>query len=56
MTTLEKTTLDQSYEQMFIETLDSIYYPGYVENIAETNLDKLMWEMAELQSQCSVKK
>ena len=56
MTTHDKTTRDQSFEQMFIDELDSIYYPGYAEKLSVTDMEKLQWELKEFQSQFSKKK
>ena len=53
MTALTKSTQAQSIETMILEQLDSIYYPGYTEEI---DAEKLEWEMKELLSQFSVKK
>ena len=48
-------TQQQNLEDIFIEQLDNIYYPGYTEDMIETNPDRLIWELKEFQSQFSKK-
>jgi len=55
MKALTQITRQQSIEEIFIQELDQIYYPGYAEQIMETQPDKLEWELREFQSQFSVR-
>ena len=47
MTTKERNTRNQSIEEMFVTELDTIYYPGYAEEIAQNDPEKYKWELAE---------
>ena len=44
-------TKQQSVVEIFIEELDSIYYPGYSEEIMTSEPEKFNWELAELEEQ-----
>jgi hypothetical protein len=55
MTTLAKNTLQQSIEEIFIQELDQIYYPGYTQDLIASEPEKLEWELKEFQSQFSKK-
>jgi len=46
-------TKEQSIVEIFIEELDSIYYPGYAEELIATDSDKFDWELAEFKGQFS---
>ena len=51
MTTLQKNTRNQSIEEMFVQELDTIYYPGYAAQISESDPEKYDWELAEYKAQ-----
>ena len=53
MKALTQITRQQSIEEIFVQELDSIYYPGYAEQIMDTYPEKLEWELKEFQSQFS---
>ena len=55
MKALAQITRQQSIEEIFIQELDQIYYPGYAEEIMTSNPEKLEWELKEYQSQFSVR-
>ena len=55
MKALAQITAQQSIEEIFIQELDQIYYPGYAEEIMNLNPQKLEWELKEYQSQFSVR-
>ena len=42
-----------SLEEMFVCEIDSIYYPGYASELADSDPTKLEWEFAEFTSQFS---
>ncbi len=46
-------TKQQSVVEIFIEELDSIYYPGYAEELIDTEPEKFNWELAEFKGQFS---
>ncbi len=47
MTRLEKITRDQSLQEVLTQELDSIYYPGYTEEIIASEPERFAWELAE---------
>jgi hypothetical protein len=51
MTKRAITTREQSIEEMFVTELDTIYYPGYAEEIASVDPEKYKWELAEYRGQ-----
>ena len=55
MKALAQITRQQSIEEIFIQELDQIYYPGYAEQLMESQSEKLEWEFKEFQSQFSVR-
>jgi hypothetical protein len=48
-----KNTQQQSVVDIFIEELDSIYYPGYAEDLIASEPEKFEWELAEYKGQFS---
>ncbi|MGA2823304.1 MAG: hypothetical protein ABSE72_07230 [Bacteroidales bacterium] len=46
-------TKEQSIVEIFIEELDSIYYPGYAEELIAIDSEKFDWELAEFKGQFS---
>jgi len=46
-------TKEQSVVEIFIEELDSIYYPGYSEELMDSEPEKFNWELAEFKGQFS---
>ena len=46
-------TKEQSVVEIFIEELDSIYYPGYSEELMDSEPEKFNWELAEFKVQFS---
>ena len=50
-----KNTQQQSVVDIFIEELDSIYYPGYAEDLIASEPEKFEWELAEYKGQFSKK-
>ena len=46
-------TKQQSVVEIFIEELDSIYYPGYSEELMDSEPEKFNWELAEFKGQFS---
>ena len=46
-------TRNQSMEEFLIEELDEIYYPGYAQEIIESDPAKFDWELAEFIGQFS---
>ena len=55
MTALAKETRNQSIEEMFIQQMEDIYYPGYSEEMTREQAIRYEWELKEFQSQFSVK-
>ena len=55
MNALAQITRQQSIEEIFAQQLEEIYFPGYIEQMNETNPEKLEWELKEFQSQFSKK-
>ncbi|MCX6244309.1 MAG: hypothetical protein NTU98_06335 [Bacteroidetes bacterium] len=51
MTKLHKNTQDQNLVDIVAEQLDSIYYPGYAEELMESDPVKFEWELKELAGQ-----
>ena len=45
----------QSIEEMFIQQMEDIYYPGYSEEMTREQAIRYEWELKEFQSQFSVK-
>ena len=48
-------THQQSIEEIFIQELDLIYYPGYSKEIIASEPEKFQWEFNEFQGQFSVR-
>ena len=48
-----KNTQEQSVVDIFIQELDSIYYPGYAEELIASEPEKFKWELAEYKGQFS---
>ncbi|MCX6243691.1 MAG: hypothetical protein NTU98_03210 [Bacteroidetes bacterium] len=48
-----KNTQEQSVVDIFIQELDSIYYPGYAEELIASVPEKFEWELAEYKGQFS---
>lgn len=48
-------TRQQSIEQSSVEELNLIYFSGYVEQMMESDPEKLLWEINEYQQQFSKK-
>jgi hypothetical protein len=48
-----KNTIQQSLVDIFIQELDSIYYPGYSEELIDTDPEKFDWELDEYKGQFS---
>ena len=55
MKALNTITRQQSIEDIFIQELDLIYYPGYSEDIIASEPEKFQWEFNEFQGQFSVR-
>lgn len=55
MKALAQITRQQSLEEIFVNELDQIYYPGYTEDLIATEPDKFYWELREFQGQFSIK-
>jgi hypothetical protein len=55
MKALAKITHQQSVEAIFAQELEQVYFPGYIEQMNETNPEKIEWELKEFQSQFSKK-
>jgi hypothetical protein len=45
----------QSIVDIFVQELDQIYYPGYVEEILASEPERFEWELNEFQGQFSRK-
>ena len=50
MTALAKETRNQSIEEMFIQQMEDIYYPGYSEEMTREQAIRYEWELKEFQS------
>ena len=48
-----KNTQEQSVVDIFIQELDSIYYPGYAEELIASEPEKFEWGLAEYKGQFS---
>jgi hypothetical protein len=55
MKALAASTRQQSIEEICVLELESIYYPGYVQQMTDTNPEKLQWELHEIEKQFSKK-
>jgi len=55
MKALAQITRQQSLEEIFINELDQIYYPGYSEEIIASDPEKFDWELKEFQGQFTKK-
>jgi hypothetical protein len=55
MKALAETTKEQSIMEIFVQELDSIYYPGYSEDIIASDPEKFDWELKEFQGQFSIR-
>ena len=54
MTTLARITQEQSLEEIFVQELEQIYYPGYTEDLIASDPEKFDWELKEFQGQFSI--
>jgi len=55
MKTYAATTQEQSIVEIFTEMMDQIYYEGYVQDLINSDPQKLDWELKEFQGQFSIK-
>ena len=55
MKALAQMTYQQSLEDIFVQELDQIYYPGYTEDLIASDPSKFDWELKEFQGQFSIK-
>ena len=55
MKTYAATKKTQSIVEIFIEEMNQIYYPGYVEDLIASDPQKFEWELKEYQAQFSKK-
>ena len=55
MTALARETQRQSIEEMFVQHIENIYYPGYSEEMTEEQSALYDWEFKEFQKQFSGK-
>jgi len=55
MKALAQITRQQSIEEIFVQELDQIYYPGYTEEIIASDPEKFNWELKEFHAQFSKK-
>jgi hypothetical protein len=53
MNTQAINTQEQSVVDIFIQELDSIYYPGYSEDLFSSDPEKFNWELDEFKGQFS---
>ena len=53
MENLDEITKKQSLEDFLKEELDEIYYPGYAQEIIDSEPEKFNWELAEFEAQFS---
>jgi hypothetical protein len=49
MTALARETREQSFEEMFVQHLENIYYPGFTEEMTEEQSALYDWEYKEFQ-------
>ena len=45
----------QSIEETSVQELETIYYPGYVQDMISSNPERLQWEIEEFEKQFSKK-
>ena len=50
MKTYATTLNEQSIVEIFIEEMNQIYYPGYVEDLIASDPQKFDWELKEFQA------
>ncbi len=50
MKTYAAITQEQSIVEIFTEMMDQIYYEGYVQDLIDSDPQKLDWELKEFQS------
>lgn len=55
MKTSATITRQQSIEETSVQELDIIYYPGYAQQMMETDPERLQWEIKEFERQFSKK-
>ncbi len=55
MKTYAAITKEQSIVEIFTEMMDQIYYEGYVQDLIDSDPQKLDWELKEFQALCSKK-
>ncbi len=55
MKTYAAITQEQSIVEIFTEMMDQIYYKGYVQDLIDSDPQKLDWELKEFQAQFSKK-
>jgi len=55
MTALARETRRQSIEEMFVQHIENIYYPGFSEEMTEEQTALYDWEFKEFQKQFSGK-
>jgi hypothetical protein len=55
MKTYATTTQEQSIVEIFTEMMDQIYYEGYVQDLIDSDPQKLDWELKEFKSLFSKK-
>ncbi len=55
MKTYAAITQEQSIVEIFTEMMDQIYYEGYVQDLIDSDPQKLDWELKEFQAQFSKK-
>jgi hypothetical protein len=48
-----KLAQEQSMIDISLQELDELYYPGYTEDLLESDPERLDWELKELRSQFS---
>jgi hypothetical protein len=51
MTKTQIATREQSIEEIFVNELDMIYYPGYAQEISESDPERFDWELTIFKSQ-----
>jgi len=55
MKALAQMTHQQSLEDIFVQELDQIYYPGYSEDLIASDPSKFDWELKEFQGQFPIR-
>ncbi|MFZ4523854.1 MAG: hypothetical protein ACOYNC_19285 [Bacteroidales bacterium] len=55
MKTYAAATQEQSIVEIFTEMMDQIYYEGYVQDLIDSDPQKLDWELKEFQALFSKK-